>query len=218
MCYTHFMLESEITQLEHDDLKIEGSGENLSSEATAKAEVLARMVQDAQEKGDGRALQVLAESVRNDPELSQALERRREDDKKSQETESIDLVKINQALEELNNGFTRIAQLSAQAMETRAVTESLFNNDDERSAVIAKVEALNSAVSNATSYDQVQEALDIFKSWYDKSQPVIVERTKAKVRYFGGSLPDRLLVQVRMFDKLKGDLDNMRYYLDLTKK
>ena len=131
---------------------------------------------------------------------------------------SKDISKVQQAINELGEKFTRIVQLANEAMDRGAVTESLFNNEAERDSVVEKVKALVESVQNATTAQQASEAVNIFSEWYQKSQSILADRTKAKVNYFGGSLPGGLLTQVSMFDSLQSNIDNANHCLKLIEE
>lgn len=198
------MSEGESAQQENDD--IEG-----------KATALANRVDVAQQAGDTEALAKLANEVQNDPQIMDALKKRMTDGGENQESKQ-DISKIQQAINELGGKFTRIVQLANEAMNRGAVTEGLFNNESERDLVVEKVRTLVESVQSATTAKQAAEAVNIFSEWYQKNQPILANRTRAKVGYFGESLPDGLLAQVRMFDSLQSDIDNTNHYLKLTEE
>ncbi len=198
------MNEGESTQQENDD--IEG-----------KATALANRVDIAQQAGDQEALVKLANEVQNDSQIMDALENRGANGGENQESKQ-DISKIQQAINELGGKFTKIVQLANEAMDRGAVTEGLFNNESERHLVVEKVIALVESVQSAATAQQAAEAVNIFSEWYQRNQPILADRTWAKVGYFGGSLPDGLLAQVRMFDSLQSDIDNAKHYLKLAEE
>ncbi|MBP7700573.1 hypothetical protein KA111_00765 [Candidatus Woesebacteria bacterium] len=217
------MFESEATVSEVVSPKTEGLVPDVSPETMEKATTLSRMVEEALQKNDIAALGVLAESVKGDPQLLAAIEKRRleildaegqqKQAEQNDENEKLELGKIKQAFEELHSKFIRIASLSAEAIGGNAQMESLFWNDDERSAAIQKVEALSSAVEGASKVDDVQAALDVFSKWHDDFQEATKIRTIRKRGYFDGELPQRLVVQMKKFDALKDDIDAMKRYI-----
>lgn len=184
--------------------------EVLSEEAQAKAENILAEANEAKRNGDQEKVAELTKQIEDDLELSQAIEEHQSDS-----TEQ-DLSQIRQAQAELSEKMQRLLGLSNDALSSRAVTESLFRDEDERQRVIQRIKGLESAVSDGDS-QSVEQAISEFSNWYQNAQGVIRQRMRAMMGYFGGSLPDRLAAQARLFDQMEDDVNNLNHYLKLSK-
>lgn len=183
----------------------------LSENAKMKAEEILKEADQAKAEGDAQKIEALEQQALQDPELGGIIQEKQA----KQKEEGLDLSKVRQAGQELQDKFSRIVHLSLDAAGRGAITHSLFNNDEERERVINRVKKLADTLQD-TSPENIQIGIEEFTRWYRDALPVIRQRTQHKLGYFGGYLPDELVAQARLFDQMEADVGNLNHYLRLA--
>jgi hypothetical protein len=197
--------ETQPTQLENND------GSKLSQDALIEARSILDRAEKAKAAGDQSQIDQLNQTINDSPELSQAIK-----DYEERSTD-LDLSKINQAQAELSDKMQRIVALSKEAFSRGAITESLFRSEEERDLVIQRITNFESEISSG-EIEKIKNAISDLSNWYQRSQAVILSRLSAQSGYFGGSLPDELAVQARLFDEIESDVENLNHYLQELEK
>lgn len=123
---------------------------------------------------------------------------------------------VAQAMAEFQGKFTRMMQLANDAMTRNAPTESLFR-DEEFKPVQARLTAFQQRFSEARTPDDVEAVINDMGAWAEKTQTTLGQRLRAMTGYFGGSLPDGMEEQKRLFQGSFLDVANMKRYLAAKK-
>lgn len=123
---------------------------------------------------------------------------------------------VAQAMAEFQGKFTRMMQLASDAMARNASTESLLRGE-EFEPVQSRLTGFQQRFLEARTPDDVEAVIGDLGAWTEKTQATLGQRLRAMTGYFGGSLPDGMEAQKRLFLGSLDDLVNMRHYLAAQK-